>query len=388
MTKIHPLLDPEKQRSAQNYETKKRKLSSVRLVSTFLLMLIFILFISRSLTEVLPQSLPLRFLFFIWILVLFTLPADLLFAYISGYRIEHEFGFSNQNRRQFFTDEAKAVAVSLILNPLLALVLFLTFHLSSEMWWLWAAGAMILVSGVFATLYPIVILPLFNKYTPVEDEELKKRLGRILHDAGLKIKGFYVQDMSKQTKKENAFLGGIGKTRRVVLSDNIINNMELDELETVIAHEVGHYKHKHIMKNIFAGALFQLLVFYLCHQIMLRIYPDYLTSFNSMLSAFPLFLLCFGALNMLIVSPLSNALSRANERQADRYALNATGRTDAFQRAMAGLANRNLSNAYPGPFIKYLYYSHPPVGERLAMAEEREELHTSSRINEDQETGT
>ncbi len=375
MIEIHPLLDPGKQRLARNYETRKRKLSLIRQLSTFCLMLVFILWVSTPLIEVLPQSPALRFLCFIWILTLFTLPSDLVFSYISSYRTEHAFGFSNQDRKQFFTDEAKDVALSLVINPLLALILFLAFRLSPESWWIWAAAAMVLVSGVFATLYPVLILPLFNKYTPVEDEALKERLGRILHDAGLKIKGFYLQDMSRQTKKENAFLGGMGRTRRVVLSDNIIRNMKLDELETVIAHEVGHYKHKHIFRNIFFGALFQLLVFFLTHQVMLRIYPNYLTTFNSMLAAFPLFLLCFGLLNTLIVSPLANALSRYHERQADRYALNATGNAEAFRRSMAGLANRNLSNAYPRPFIKYFYYSHPPAGERLRLAEEWERGH-------------
>ncbi len=368
MITIHPLLDPEKQLRARDYETKKRKLSFIHLIAGFLFTLIFILWISRPLLTVLPAFPVFRFLLFLWSLALFSLPVDLLFSYISGYKIEHQFGFSNQNRRQFFTDEAKNFAINLVISPLLALILFLTFWLSPSMWWLWAACAMILVSGIFATLYPIVILPLFNKYTPIEDKELTGRLKKILEDGGLKIKGFYLQDMSRQTKKENAFLGGLGKTRRVVLSDNIIRNMELDELETVIAHEVGHYKRKHIIKNIFIGAVFQLIVFFLVHHIMLRIYPDFLTSFDSMLASFPVFLLCISFLNMIIIAPFSNALSRFHEKQADQYALDSTRKADAFQHAMAGLANRNLSNAYPTSFIKWMYYSHPPVGERLQAA--------------------
>lgn len=194
-------------------------------------------------------------------MALFSLPFDLLFAYRSGYKIEHEFGFSNQNKKQFFRDEFKGHALNLIFNPLLALILFLAFRISPTLWWLWAACAMIIVSVIFATLYPIVIMPLFNKYTPIEDVELTSRLGRMLKKGGLKIKGFFLQDMSRQTKKENAFLGGLGKTRRVVLSDNIINNMSIDELETVLAHEVGHYKYKHMWKNILLGSLYQLLIF-------------------------------------------------------------------------------------------------------------------------------
>ena len=365
MKNIHPLLNKIKQEQAQVYEIKKRRTSFLNLIIGFILTLIFIIVISHPLLENLPHFPAFRFLLFLWTLAVFSLPFDLLLSYRSGYKLEHEFGFSNQNKTQFFKDELKGFLINLIINPLIALILFFTFRISPDLWWLWAALAMIFVSVVFATLYPVVIMPLFNKYSVIEDEELTSRLGAILRKGGLKIKGFYLQDMSRQTKKENAFLGGLGKTRRVVLSDNIINNMSLDELETVIAHEVGHYKYKHMWKNILFGAFYQLITFFLSHQIMLLINSDYLKSFDNMLIAYPVFLLCFGVLHMLIIGPLSNAVSRYFENQADNYALNMTHNPDAFQRAMAGLANRNLSNAYPTPFIKFMYYSHPPVGERL-----------------------
>ena len=369
MRQIHPLLDAVKQEQAQIYEIKKRRASFLNLISGFIFTLIFILVISHPLLNHLPNFPAFRFLLFLWALALFSLPIDLLLSYRSGYKIEHEFGFSNQNKTQFFKDELKGFMINLIINPLIALVLFLAFRISPDLWWLWAALAMIVISVIFATLYPVVIMPLFNKYTVIEDEELTTRLGAILRKEGLKIKGFYLQDMSRQTKKENAFLGGLGKTRRVVLSDNIINNMSLDELETVIAHEVGHYKYKHMWKNILLGAIYQLITFFLSHQIMLLINPDYLKSFDNMLIAYPVFLLCFGVLHMLVIGPLSNAVSRYFENQADSYALDMTQNPDAFQGAMSGLANRNLSNAYPTPFIKFMYYSHPPVGERLKVGD-------------------
>jgi len=365
MNKIHPLLNINKQEQAQVYEIKKRRASFLDLIIGFILTLIFILAISHPLLENLPNFPAFRFLLFLWALAVFSLPFDLILSYRSGYKLEHEFGFSNQNKTQFFKDEFKGFLINLIINPMIALILFLAFRISPDLWWLWAALAMIFVSVIFATLYPVVIMPLFNKYTVIEDEELTSRLGAILRKGGLKIKGFYLQDMSRQTKKENAFLGGLGKTRRVVLSDNIINNMSLDELETVIAHEVGHYKYKHMWKNILLGAVYQLITFFLSHRIMLLVNPDYLKSFDNMLIAYPVFLLCFGVLHMLIIGPLSNAISRYFENQADNYALDMTQDPKAFQRAMSGLANRNLSNAYPTPFIKFMYYSHPPVGERL-----------------------
>lgn len=369
MPKLHPLLDNERQKRARNYENKKQKLLLLQHISVFFLILLFILAISQPLIKILPESNILRFLIFLWVFLLFSLPADLLFSYLSTYRCEHQFGFSNQNLRQFWTDEAKNVILNLLISPLLAIVLFWSFHLSPRFWWLFAATAMILVSGIFATLYPLLILPLFNTYTPIKDEHLISRLSAILKKGGLKIKGFYMQDMSRQTKKENAFLGGLGKTRRVVLSDNILNNMKEDEIETVIAHEVGHYRHKHILRNILLSALFQLVIFFLIHHIMLAVYPDYLRSLDDMLAAFPLFILCFSVFNLLLSTPVLNAVSRHHERQADRYALELTGNPDAFIHAMAGLANRNLSNAYPDKVIKCIFYSHPPIGERLDMGE-------------------
>ncbi|MFA6618010.1 MAG: M48 family metallopeptidase [Candidatus Neomarinimicrobiota bacterium] len=365
MSHLHPLLDSKKQTLAKEYETIKRKTSFFNMITGFVLSLIFILFVSQALIAVLPPHNVLAFIIFIWCVGIFSLPIDLIFSYISGYKLEHQYGFSNQNKKQFFKEQFKGLGIELIIGPLLAAVLFWAFHISPHYWWLWAAGGMILVSVIFATFYPVVIMPLFNKYTPIEDEELKTRLGKILEQGGLKIKGFFLQDMSRQTKKENAFLGGLGKTRRVVLSDNIISNMSLDELETVIAHEVGHYKYKHIWKNLFLGTIYQLCLFFVTHKIMFSYDPAYLNTFESRLEAYPIFLLCFGLLNFLFLSPLSNAVSRHFERQADTYALDSTKNPEAFQKAMAGLANRNLSNAYPGKFIKILYYSHPPIGERL-----------------------
>ena len=361
----HPLLDSEKQLLARQYEVQKREISFFNMITGFILSVIFILFVANPVISMLPYNKTIAFVLFIWIMSIFSLPFDMIFAYISSYKIEHQYEFSNQSKLEFFIEQFKGLGINLIIGPILASVLFFAFKVSPNYWWLWAALGMILISVIFATLYPVLIMPLFNKYTPIEDEELKSRLGSILEKGGLKIKGFFIQDMSRQTKKENAFLGGLGKTRRVVLSDNIIKNMSLNELETVIAHEVGHYKHKHIWKNIFLGTVYQLFLFYISHTLMYAYNPLYLNSFENRLEAYPIFILCFGILNFLFLSPLSNAISRYFERQADQYALNSTKNPKAFQEAMAGLANRNLSNAYPPKSIIFFYYSHPPMGERL-----------------------
>jgi len=215
----------------------------------------------------------------------------------------------------------------------------------------------------------VVILPIFNKYTPIQDKELTEALRKILARGGLKSSGFFKEDMSRQTKKENAFLAGLGKTRRVVLGDNLMNNMTIPEIESIIAHEVGHYKFRHIWKHICVGTLQQIIVFYLLNITMRSFFPDFLLSARSNLALLPWLALFMGGISGFLFGPLGNAISRHFERQADTYALESISDKKAFLTAMAGLANRNLSNAYPSWWVKWLYYSHPPIGERLERAE-------------------
>jgi STE24 endopeptidase len=236
-------------------------------------------------------------------------------------------------------------------------------------WWLIAGLAFAFVSVVLATIFPVVILPIFNKYTPVENKELTDTLERILSEGGLKSSGFFKEDMSRQTKKENAFLAGLGKTRRVVLGDNLMENMSVPEIESIIAHEVGHYKNRHIWKNLVIGTLEGVVAFFILNLAMRSIFAQFLSSTSWNLTLFPVFVILAGGISAFVFSPFSNALSRYFEKKADRYALENIQDKKAFMTAMAGLADRNLSNAYPEWWVKLLYYSHPPVGERLAMAE-------------------
>jgi STE24 endopeptidase len=178
--------------------------------------------------------------------------------------------------------------------------------------------------------------------------------------------------MSRQTKKENAFLAGLGKTRRVVLGDNMMNNMDLEEMKSILAHEVGHYRYRHIWKGIAVGTVQQLVVFFCVDLILRQVFPTFLSSTRWNLTLFPYFVISVGAVSGLLFGPLGKTLSRYFERQADRYALANTTEGEAYVSALAGLANRNLSNAYPEWWVKILYYSHPPIGERLEMAEQSE----------------
>ena len=366
---IHPFLDKEKQVKAKTYENEKRKIS---IVGSLLSLIFILLFYFSGLSHYLANiNLSFIYVFLIYI-ILFHLISTIIglpLGYYSSYVHEHKWGFSNYTNKTWIVDQLKSFAVSLILLPILLGLFFWVLWKFPETWWLVAATITTLVSIVFVTLFPVVILPIFNKYDTIEDEELTSQLSEILHKAGLQSSGFFRQDMSRQTKKENAFLAGMGKTRRVVIADNLLEHMSLSEIKSVIAHEVGHYRYSHLPKNILIGTIQQLIIFYLLNIIMKTLYPEFLTSNINNLTLFPIFSLIMSLLSSLLFGPLNNMISRYFERQADRTSLELYPDKDSFQKAMAGLANRNLSNAYPEWWVKLLYYSHPPIGERLSFAE-------------------
>ena len=366
---IHPFLDEEKQVKAKTYENEKRKIG---IVGSLLSLVFILLFYSSGLSDYLANiNLSFIYVFLIYVSIFLVLSTiiGLPLGYYSSYVHEHKWGFSNYTKKTWLLDQLKSFAVSLILLPILLGLFFWVLWKFPDTWWLVAATVTTLVSIVFVTLFPVVILPIFNKYDPIEDEKLTNQLSDILHKAGLKPSGFFRQDMSRQTKKENAFLAGMGKTRRVVIADNLLENMSLSEIKSVIAHEVGHYHFSHLPKNILIGTIQQLIIFYLLNIIMKILYPEFLTSNTNNLSLFPMFSLIMSLLSSLLFGPLNNMISRYFERQADRTSLELYPDKDSFQKAMAGLANRNLSNAYPEWWVKLLYYSHPPIGERLSFAE-------------------
>lgn len=371
MDMIHPLLDKEKQLQAKRYEKEKRLLG---LASMTLSLVILLGFYFSGLSALLANlqignSIIWTFLLYVLsfqtILIFFGLPL----SFYSGYIHEHKWNFSNLTVKSWLWEQLKGFLVGLILMIILLGLLFWIMAAYPQSWWLIAGLAFAFVSVILATIFPVVILPIFNKYTPVKNKELTDTLERILSEGGLRSSGFFKEDMSHQTKKENAFLAGLGKTRRVVLGDNLMENMSVPEIESIIAHEVGHYKNRHIWKNLVIGTLEGMIAFFILNLAMRSIFSQFLTSTGWNLTLFPVFVILAGSISVFLFSPFSNALSRYFEKRADRYALENIQDKKAFMTAMAGLADRNLSNAYPEWWVKLLYYSHPPVGERLAMAE-------------------
>jgi len=382
MDMIHPLLNKEKQLQAKRYEKEKRLLGFYGMALSLVILLGFYFSgLSAWLANLnIGNSIIWTFLLYVlafqMILVFFGLPL----SFYSSYIHEHKWNFSNHTVKSWLWEQIKGFLVGLILVIILLGLLFWIMAFYPQNWWLIAGLAFAFVSVVMATIFPVVILPIFNKYTPVENKELTDTLERILSEGGLRSSGFFKEDMSRQTKKENAFLAGLGKTRRVVLGDNLMENMSFPEIESIIAHEVGHYKNRHIWKNLVIGTLEGVVAFFILNLVMRSIFTQFLSSTSWNLTLFPVFVILAGGISIFLFSPFSNALSRYFEKKADRYALESIQDKKAFMTAMAGLADRNLSNAYPEWWVKLLYYSHPPVGERLAMAENHKKEKTAEII--------
>ena len=368
---IHPLLDKGKQEKAKVYEWTGRKIALLgMLLSAFFNLAFYFSELSYQIANWHIFS----YVVFVFIVYMFIYAGlqeiiSLPLSYLSGFVIEKKYGFSNQTRWEWFKEHLKSFLVSLVLSIIIFGALLYIFQKFDQLWWLVASCFMVFFSIVMSVIFPVWIMPIFHKYEPIEDEELKDSLRGILEKGGLKIKGFFREDTSRKTTKENAMLAGLGKTKRVILTDNIINNMKPDEIRTVLAHEVGHYKKAHMPKLIFTSLFFNLFSFYVLHLAFTALFPNFLSDVRANITLLPMFLLFLGLIDLTFLKILQNALVRYFENQADDEALELSGDVDAFKRAMAGLANRNLSNAYPNFWVKLIYYSHPPIGERLARAE-------------------
>lgn len=295
-------------------------------------------------------------------------------AYYEGFILPHRYRMSNQTLRGWIVDQVKGVLVGGILGLIILEVVYFLLRASPNLWWLWAAGTILFFSVVLANLAPVLLMPIFYKFVPLgeEHEGLAERLIRLAERAGTKVRGVYKFDMSRRTKAANAALTGLGNTRRIILGDTLLNEFTDDEIETVLAHELGHHVHKDIPYSILVSSILTLGGLYLANLALqwgVR-YFGYEGVWDP--AAMPLFALVIGIYG-LVTMPLENGFSRWRERLADRYALHATQNGQAFASALARLANQNLADADPEPWVEWLLYSHPALEKRIAMAVGREQ---------------
>lgn len=299
--------------------------------------------------------------------------ASLPLSFFSGHTIEKRYGLSNQPAAGWAIDTLKAKAISTPVELGIIEGIYATIRHWPRTWWLVCAGAVIPLTTLFAQLFPVLILPRFNKYEPLEDEALAERLRDLTDRAGVPVADVLQMDMSRRTSKANAFFAGIGRTKRIVLADTMLAEFTPEEIEGVVAHETAHQVHNDIWRGIALSAVFTLVSAWLVDLIarrVLRLAPS-LTGTSDLANprSLPIIGLVM-TLTSLLLTPLQLAWSRAIERKADRYAVALTNNPAAYAAAMAKLAETNLADPNPPRPITFLLHSHPPLAERIAAAED------------------
>jgi STE24 endopeptidase len=373
MSNSQTSLDPERQKQAKAYARVRRRLWLVDTAFSGLYALAW-LFLGWSLTlrQWLTGVLTAEWLIIAAFAAVFGgvyFVLNFPLGYYSSFILPHRFGQSNQSLRDWIIDQVKGLAIMTPLGLLLLELLYLALRAAGELWWLWASGGILLFSVLFSNLAPVLIMPIFNKFVPLGDEhkELAERLLKLAERAKTKVRGVFKFDMSRRTKSANAALTGIGNTRRIVLGDTLIDEFSPDEIETVLAHELGHHVNRDIPFLIVTGAFITTVGLFLASVALEWVIRSFHFSSTADVAALPALGLIMGIYS-LVTMPLENALSRWRESMADEYALKSTGKSVAFASAFTRLANQNLGEVDPERWVVFLFYSHPPLGYRIQRA--------------------
>jgi len=372
-------LDAERQRKAKEYARIRRRLSFVSIGIGLAGILIF-LFTNlgiwlRDQLQVLSWQpiagwFPWQILVYFLILILGYEIITAPIGYYNGFILPHRYGLSTMTLKGWLGDLFKGLVLGLVLESLAIELVYVLLASQPETWWLWVALVLLFFSMVMANLAPVLILPLFYKFTALPEGDLTKRLLALAERAHTRVRGIFTMQMSSKTTAANAALMGLGNTRRIVLGDTMLDRYTPDEIEVVLAHELGHHVHHDIWKLIVSQSILTLGGLYLVNVVLhwaVETQHFYLGLADA--ATIPLVLALIGAFG-LIVMPISNGYSRVIEYQADEYALQTTQMVGPFKSAMTRLANQNLADAEPSPIIEFLFHDHPSIHKRLQHADE------------------
>jgi STE24 endopeptidase len=317
-------------------------------------------------------------LIFFGVLAMLSSVLDIPFNLYSTFVIEKRYGFSTMTVRLWITDFLKSLIVSAVLMGILLGAMLALIQYAEHSWWFWVWIFFSLFQLLMIWLYPVLIAPLFNKFEPVRDGALKEDIISLMAKVGLKAKGVFQVDAGKRSKHTNAYFTGLGKTKRIVLFDTLLNSHSADEILSVLAHEAGHWKKKHIMKQLVFTEIASLAVFYIIYLLLgwPLLYETF--GFNENLPYVGLLLIAalLGPIAFFL-APLGAILMRKFEREADDYCLNLLGTVKPMINALKRLAKDNLANLHPHPFYAWFYYSHPPLAERIARLWQMEDKKAS-----------
>jgi STE24 endopeptidase len=295
---------------------------------------------------------------------------NLPLGYYSGFILPHRYGLSTQTFGGWVSDQLKGILIGAPLALLVIETIYFVLRASPDLWWLWAGIILLFFNVILANLAPVVLMPVFYKFVPLAEEhaDLAERLVRLAERAGTQVRGVFKFDMSRRTVAANAALTGLGNTRRIILGDTLLNEFTPEEIETVLAHELGHHIHRDIPIGILVESAITLGGLYLASLGLEWGVSTFGFTGVDDIAALPLLGLVIGAYG-LVTMPLSNAFSRWREKRADAYALEVTGNGKAYAAALTRLANQNLADADPEPWVEFLLYSHPALSKRIAMAD-------------------
>ena len=302
----------------------------------------------------------------IFVIALGIMESVLLFplSFTSGYVLEHRFNLSNQSFKAWMWEKLKGLLIAGPLGLILLIIFYTVLRKFPVLWWFIMGTVMLLFSVVLARLAPILIFPLFYKFEKLKDEELTEKVSSLCDKVGMKLEGVYQFNLSKSTKKGNAAFTGLGKSRRVILGDTLLNNLKAEEILGVLAHELGHFKLKHIWKSMGLGVITTYLGLFLVSVIYNSTYPS-IGEHPWTIAALPLMALIL-TLYEFITSPMMNAYSRSNERAADDFAVNLIGEPESFISGLNKLSDQNLADRTPNKIVEFLFYSHPSIEKRVA----------------------
>ena len=288
-------------------------------------------------------------------------------AFYQSYLLERRYGLSSETFRMWLCDYLKAALLVAVFAIGAAEIVYTTMRWWPEWWWLASGASLILVLIGIARIAPVTLLPLFYRFEPLAREQLRQRLDALSERAGIPVLGAYVWGLGEKTRRANAALIGTGATRRILLSDTLLSNYSDDEIEVILAHEMGHHVHGDIRKGLVLEALLILGSLAAGALVLSHLWNPLQLSGPSDIAGLPLLFLV-AALVSFAAAPAMNAWSRRNERRADRYAIALTGQIDAFVSAMRRLGAQNLAETRPSQSALWLFHSHPPIEERIENA--------------------
>ena len=288
------------------------------------------------------------------------------FSLYRNFRIENKYGFNTMTFKLWFTDLVKGLAIGTVIGTITVLAALSLVGWSPDFWWFWVWLFFLAFSIFMMYLSPYVIEPLFYKFEPLSVEGLEDRIRSLMEKAGLKVSRVFQVDASRRSRHSNAYFTGIGKTKRIVMFDTLLQQMSQDEILAVLAHEVGHWKKKHVLKRIIMTEVLAFCGLFLAYQLVnSSVLPGLVGLADASFFAKMVILGFIASIVMFPFTPLFSWLSRRDERESDTFALEMTGTPEAMASALVKLSKENLSNLHPHPLYAGFYYSHPPAVERI-----------------------